>query len=49
MYRKIATAVVTALVLVTGASAAISKPTAGVSPAEKAWFDRAANPNTNGF
>jgi hypothetical protein len=49
MYRKIATAVVTALVLATGASAAVSKPATGISPAEQAWFDRASNPNGNGF
>lgn len=48
MYRKIATAVVTALVLATAASPAVSM-TSGFSAAEKAWFDRASNPNTNGF
>jgi hypothetical protein len=48
MYRKIATAVVTALVLATSASAAISKPNTGISPAEQAWFDRASNPHGGG-
>jgi hypothetical protein len=48
MYRKIATAIVTTLVLATGASAAISKPTSGISPAEQAWFDRASNPRGGG-
>lgn len=49
MYRKIATAVVTALVLATSASAAVSKTLPGFSAAEKAMFDRTSNPNTNGF
>jgi len=49
MYRKIATAVVTALVLATASSAAMSKPHQSISAAEQAWFDRASNPNTNGF
>jgi hypothetical protein len=49
MYRKIATAVVTAIVLATTASAAVSKTTPGFSAAEKGWFDRASNPNTNGW
>jgi hypothetical protein len=48
MYRKIAAAVVTALVLATGASAAISKPHTGLSPAEQAWLDRASNPRGGG-
>jgi hypothetical protein len=48
MYRKIATAVMTALVLATATSAAVSM-TAGFTAAEKAMFDRASNPNTNGF
>ncbi len=47
MYRKIATAVVTALVLATASSAAISKPQS-IPASEQAWFDRASNPNTNG-
>jgi hypothetical protein len=47
MYRKIATAVVTALVLATTASAAVSVPGGGYgfSAAEKASFDRASKPN----
>jgi hypothetical protein len=49
MHRKIASAVMTALVLATSASAAVSKTTSGISPAEQSWFDRASNPNTNGF
>ena len=44
MYRKIATAVVTALVLATASSAAMSKPQPhqSISAAEQAWFDRAS-------
>jgi hypothetical protein len=49
MYRKIAAAVVTALVLATSASAAVNKPYAGVSSGQQTWFDRASNPNTNGY
>jgi len=47
MYRKIATAVVTAPVLATTASAAVSMPRGGYgfSAAEKASFDRASKPN----
>ena len=50
MYRKIATAVATALVLATTASAAISAPRVdrGISAAEQAWFDRASNPHGGG-
>jgi hypothetical protein len=47
MYRKIATAVVTALVLATTASAAVSA-TRGFTAAEKAQFDRASNPTNGG-
>ena len=51
MYRKIVTAAVTAMVLATVASAAVSMPrhAHGISAAEQAWFDRASNPNTNGI
>jgi hypothetical protein len=51
MYRKIVTAAVTAIVLATTASAAVSMPRKayGISAAEQAWFDRASNPNTNGI
>jgi hypothetical protein len=51
MYRKIATAVMTALVLATASSAAISmtRDFRAFSTAEQAWFDRASNPNTNGY
>jgi hypothetical protein len=47
MYRKIATAVATGLVLATTASAALSTPRAGdgVSAAERASFDRASQPS----
>jgi hypothetical protein len=50
MYRKIATAVVTALVLATTASAAVSatRHAPGISAAEQAWFDRASNPRGGG-
>jgi hypothetical protein len=48
MYRKIAAAVVTALVLATTASAAVNT-TRGFSAAEKSQFDRASNPNGNGY
>jgi hypothetical protein len=47
MYRKIATAIVTALVLATTASAAVSA-NRGFSAAEKAQFDRASNPTNGG-
>jgi hypothetical protein len=49
MYRKIATAVVTALVLATTASAAVSAPREhrGSSAAERTWFAPPSNP-TNG-
>jgi hypothetical protein len=50
MYRKIATVVVTALVLATASSAAVSKPHSApqsISAAEQAWFGPASNP-TNG-
>jgi len=47
MYRKIATAVVTALVLATTASAALSTPRGGYgfSAAERASFERASRPS----
>jgi hypothetical protein len=47
MYRKIATAIVTALVLATTASAAVSA-NRGFSAAEKAQFDRASAPSSSG-
>jgi hypothetical protein len=45
MYRKVASAVVTALVLATTASVAVITPrgVSGFSPAEKASFDRASH------
>jgi hypothetical protein len=46
MYRKIATAVVTALALATASSAAISRPQT-IPASEQAWFERASNPNTH--
>ena len=50
MYRKIATAVVTALVLATTASAAVSAPrdVRGFSAAERMWFDRASANSSSG-
>ena len=50
MYRKLATAAVTALVLATTASAAVSpmRHASGISAAEQAWFDRASNPYAGG-
>jgi hypothetical protein len=50
MYRRIATAVVTALVLATTTSATVSAPRAdrGISAAEQTWFDRASNPTNGG-
>ena len=47
MYRKIATAAMTAIVLATTASAAVSMPRT-FTAAEKAWLDRASNPSDSG-
>ena len=47
MYRKIVTAAVTALVLATTASAAVSMPRA-FTAFEKAWLDRASHPSDSG-
>jgi hypothetical protein len=47
MYHKIAATVVTALVLASSASTAVSMPRDGYgfSAAEKAWFERASRPS----
>ena len=50
MYRKIATGVVTALILAATASAAVSAPrdVRGFTAAEKAQCDRASAPSSSG-